>query len=70
MAGGVFLFGSFILDKQNKGTCCRATPDKKLLQLALTSIRNYGLYWHKAPYFVSGPIDIPLTIGLPILRSG
>ena len=24
---GVFLFGDFILDKQNKVTSCRATPD-------------------------------------------
>ena len=37
-AGGVFLFGYFILDKQNKVTCCRATPDKTYLSLLLNLI--------------------------------
>jgi len=27
VAGGVFLFGYFLLDKQKKVTSCRATPD-------------------------------------------
>jgi len=41
MAGGVFFFGYFLLDKQKKVACRRATPDTK--KPAIAGFFIYGL---------------------------
>ena len=42
---GVLLFGYFLLDKQEKVTCCRSATDIKIPASTTVDSINKGLWW-------------------------